>query len=725
MSLKRRVLGLACVAAASLAFAPNAGANTIQVTTSADDAFSTPSTCSLREAISVSNNQTASPTNGCTGSSGTDTITFNPSLTGPINLIADANHGPLLIMRGVTITGPGMGQLTINAPSGSRAIKITSGAASVAISGLRIQGGAPSENDQSLGGGIMSDSPALSLTDVKVSGNTVTATGVTASTNTTAAGGGVYSSGALTLDHSVVVGNSAVAQNPLVANGEAVAEGGGIVAGGGTTITYSTVDSNNASATDDHGSTLGNAARAFGAGVQGLSMTVDHSTITANAGTATSPEGGAFVSGAGVKTAASGPDPGVVTIESSTIADNLTTPVGTDALSSIQDGGGLETSGGTMTLRSDTIAFNGPSSGSDTAANLDSNGAGGTWTIKNTIVSNPQGGTSTNCDVAMTSAGFNIDSGSSCALSLATDQLSTNPMVGSLRQNGGPTVTKLLPPNSPAIDKGSSAGMTDATHDQRGFTRTVDSPTIPNASGGDGTDIGSVEARPPAAPTVTGVTPASPATTITTPKVLGGTDGALFEGATSITIYSNSTCSTALMSDTPATFAAPGVQVTVPQNATTDLFAKAVNAYGIPSACSSTLASNGSISYTHDSLGPVITIDSGPTDPTNHTATFTWHGTDLSPPITYMCSLDTGTPSFAPCTSPFTSASLGDGSYTFRVKGTDSLANAGSPTTQAFAVTTSAPTPKKKKCKKAKKRQTAATKTATGSSAAEKCKKKK
>jgi CSLREA domain-containing protein len=709
MSLRRKVLGLASVAAASLSFAPSAGANTIQVTTSADDAFSTPSTCSLREAISVANNQTASPNNGCTGSSGTDTISFNPSVIGSINLIADAahsgdvNHGPLLILRGVTIIGPGMGQLTINAPSGGRAIQITSGAASVGISGLTIQGGAPSENDQSLGGGIMSDSLSLSLTDVKVTGNTATATGVTASTNTTAAGGGVYSSGALTLDHSVVAGNSAVAHNPLAANGEAVAEGGGIVAGGGTTITYSTVDSNDANAADSHGSTAANAARSFGAGIQGLSMTVDHSTITNNVGTATSPEGGAFVGGGGIRTAASGPDPGTVTIESSTIADNLTTPAGTDALSSIQDGAGIETVGGTMTLRSDTIAYNGPSSGSDTGANLDSNGLGGSWTVKNTIVSNPDGATSTNCDAALTSAGFNIDSGTSCGLNLATDQPSTNPIVGSLRQNGGPTVTKLLPPNSPAIDKGTSAGMTDAS-DQRGFTRTVDSPTVADAGSGDGTDIGSVEAQPPVTPTVTGVTPASPSTTITTPKVLGGTDDALFEGATKVTIYSDSSCGTALNTGTAATFAAPGIQVTVPQNATTDLFANAVNEYGIPSPCSSTRSSNGSTTYKHDSLGPVIAIDSGPSDPTDHTPTFSFHATDATPPITFMCSVDTGTPSFSPCASPFTAASLADGSHTFRVSAADSLGNPVTTTSHAFTVTSAAPpasTPTRtKKCKK-------------------------
>jgi len=248
--------------------------------------------------------------------------------------------------------------------------------------------------------------------------------------------------------------------------------------------------------------------------------------------------------------------------------------------------------------------------------------------------------------------------------------------------------------------------MTDAS-DQRGFTRTVDSPTIANPAGGDGTDIGSVEARPPVTPTVTGVTPASPSTTITTPKVLGGTDDALFEGATNVTIYADSSCGTALNTGTAATFASPGIQVTVPQNATTDLFANAVNEYGIPSPCSSTRSSNGSITYTHDSLGPVITIDAGPSDLADHTPTFSFHATDASPPITFMCSVYTGTPSFSPCTSPFTAAPLTDGSYTFRVSAADSLGNPVTTTSHGFTVTTTSPV---KKCKKKKKKRAAAAK---------------
>lgn len=65
-----------------------------------------------------------------------------------------------------------------------------------------------------------------------------------------------------------------------------------------------------------------------------------------------------------------------------------------------------------------------------------------------------------------------------------------------LQNNGGPTLTIALLPDSPAIDKGTSSGLTGAlTNDGRGtgFVRTADYTSIANAAGGDGADIGAVE----------------------------------------------------------------------------------------------------------------------------------------------------------------------------------------------------------------------------------------
>ena len=92
------------------------------------------------------------------------------------------------------------------------------------------------------------------------------------------------------------------------------------------------------------------------------------------------------------------------------------------------------------------------------------------------------------------SLGYNLSSDdASTLLNQSTDQNSTNPMLGPLANNGGPTFTHALLAGSPAIDKGKN--FTSATTDQRGFFRTFDNFSIPNATGGDGTDIGAFEVQ--------------------------------------------------------------------------------------------------------------------------------------------------------------------------------------------------------------------------------------
>jgi hypothetical protein len=68
-----------------------------------------------------------------------------------------------------------------------------------------------------------------------------------------------------------------------------------------------------------------------------------------------------------------------------------------------------------------------------------------------------------------------------------------NPLLGPLTENGGPTFTMALLSGSPAIDQGKSFGV--AT-DQRGLPRPYDLPSITNAGGGDGSDIGAFEFLP-------------------------------------------------------------------------------------------------------------------------------------------------------------------------------------------------------------------------------------
>ncbi len=98
-----------------------------------------------------------------------------------------------------------------------------------------------------------------------------------------------------------------------------------------------------------------------------------------------------------------------------------------------------------------------------------------------------------------TSRGFNligaVDGSSGFVNGVGADQVGTtvapiDPMIGPLAMNGGPTPTHALLPNSPAVDKGNSFGIRE---DQRGFRRPYNFHGIPNAAGGDGSDIGAFE----------------------------------------------------------------------------------------------------------------------------------------------------------------------------------------------------------------------------------------
>jgi hypothetical protein len=80
-----------------------------------------------------------------------------------------------------------------------------------------------------------------------------------------------------------------------------------------------------------------------------------------------------------------------------------------------------------------------------------------------------------------------------------------------LQDNGGPTLTQALFSASPAIDRGLSSGATD----QRGLPRPVDDPSIPNATGGDGTDTGAFELQTISTPTPTPTPSPTPTPTAT------------------------------------------------------------------------------------------------------------------------------------------------------------------------------------------------------------------
>jgi hypothetical protein len=81
-------------------------------------------------------------------------------------------------------------------------------------------------------------------------------------------------------------------------------------------------------------------------------------------------------------------------------------------------------------------------------------------------------------------------------------------------------------------------------------------------------------------------------------------------------------------------------------------------------------------SFTVDTRPPSLSIDSGPSGPTNDTTPL--FGFTAEPGASVECSLDHGTPSYGPCTSATTDAvstPLPDGTYTFRVRATSGIGN--------------------------------------------------
>lgn len=168
-------------------------------------------------------------------------------------------------------------------------------------------------------------------------------------------------------------------------------------------------------------------------------------------------------------------------------------------------GGGIYNLG-SLNVTNSTISHNNASTGGGIYSS-------GTAHVKSSIIAlntGPTSGPDVNGDFI--SAGFNLigkRDGSIGFNILATDQRGTiaaplDPMLHPLilQDNGGTTRTIALLPGSPAIDKGTSNGLTGVlTNDQRGFyRRTFDNTGVPNAAGGDGTDIGAfeVQSRAPA-----------------------------------------------------------------------------------------------------------------------------------------------------------------------------------------------------------------------------------
>ena len=378
-----------------------------------------------------------------------DTITF--TVTGAIQLTS----GELVIDNSITISGPGADSLALSGDFQTRILHVMP-SLTVTIAGLTIRGGFVQFD---FGGGILNDHATLTLTNCAVDANeafggggiyndgaggsatltivdsTVTANRATGG-NVGIGGGGIYNDGSLTIINSTISANFADSGFPYN-----LGIAGGIFSQSGTlTITNSTI--------------AGNFAGNRGGGISSCStLAITDSIVSGNgAGGGKNNWPG---SGGGIEAC------GTVTISNSTISGNSVS--GRD-FKEPGFGGGIYAVG-TVTISNSTLSDN-------LVLNYGNGGCiwnGETVEIGNTILNSGQPDNIFSSFGTVTSNGYNLSSDNGGGyLNGPGDQINTDPLLGPLQDNGGPTLTYALLPGSPAIDAGDPNFTPPPWYDQRG-----------------------------------------------------------------------------------------------------------------------------------------------------------------------------------------------------------------------------------------------------------------
>src|SRR5438132_8204323 len=137
----------------------------------------------------------------------------------------------------------------------------------------------------------------------------------------------------------------------------------------------------------------------------------------------------------------------------------------------------------------------------------------GTLEIESTILKRGESGANIlNDSGTVTSDGYNLSSDDGSGYLIGPgDQINTDPLLGPLQDNGGPTFTHALLPGSPAIDSGDPKFTPPPFFDQRGpgFDRVV------NGRIDKGSFEVQAEATPTPTPTATTTPTATPTSTAT------------------------------------------------------------------------------------------------------------------------------------------------------------------------------------------------------------------
>jgi len=495
---------------------PQAGPGAIITVTTFNPAIADDGQCSLIEAI-VNANDDAAPHADCPAGSGADTIELAAGVyTLTLAYSGDnAETGLPTVASAITINGHGAA-ITRSAAPLTPQFRILHVAASgdLTLNNLTISHG--SLPSGFVGGGILTNGTLVCNTCI-------------VENNTALAAGGIYNYGGATLvlnnsslrhnladgnvggalynrDSNATLNNSVIQENTSSGYGL----GGGILSWASwtatttttLTVSHSLIISNTAEGDGSSGGGISNVAVS---GQTALLMMTD-STVTGNqaqygAGLgfsitdAPAPDSQGFIvrstisdnhavdasgfnaDGAGIDVTSS-----TVTVANSTISGNTVAPA------AYSGGGGFWVGGlagfppGVLHLINSTVANNSAATeGGAVTSWTESASAVATITAVNTIVSGNSAPAGANCydgvgglNSPFVSAGYNLENLNTCNFDQPSDQPNTNPLLGALANNGGPSATHALLDGSPAIDAADNATCAAAPVsgvDQRGILR--------------------------------------------------------------------------------------------------------------------------------------------------------------------------------------------------------------------------------------------------------------
>ena len=319
---------------AVLALTPGAAsAAEIEVDTGADGA----SDCTLRAAIAAANTDSAAQS--CDAGSGTDTITFDPTVFPPNGGTTIFLGAQLAVTSSMAIQGPGSAALQLSGGSAVRIFVVDGAAAqNVEISGMTmslgsIQGGSPQQ-----GGAVFNGADStLSLQNVVIQQSSIQINQSSPGSATLVGeGGGVYSAGDLSVAGSTIFLNLINVINTATGVTSVTANGGGIAMGPGASlsVTESDVRRNSALTVD----TMGPHSQSSGGGIYAGDAMITQSSVTGNQSVASSDAGFSSAGGGGITVGGT-----ASRIELDTIGDNTVVSTGSGSADGSGNGEGSGT----------------------------------------------------------------------------------------------------------------------------------------------------------------------------------------------------------------------------------------------------------------------------------------------------------------------------------------------------------------------------------------------